>query len=97
MTQLLSDLPAGTRPLEVGRPVDFLEAALHDTDEPLDCFYATSRNPLPDCRRIIVRGEHYLRHLERDGDDVPTDRAWAYCAPCAIAHATAWGVREATS
>lgn len=84
--------PDGTRPLIVGRPVDFLEPAL--LEDPLSrlCFYVDS----PGCRQHIQPGEHYLLHHDRDGADVRTGRTWSYCAPCAIREGHWWDVREAT-
>lgn len=93
-------VPDGTRPLEVGRPVPFLEPQL--AVEELACFYAghaeQHRLPLPEhCRRVIAAGEHFLSHIQRDWRDEPTGERLSYCAPCAVRFAAAWDVREATA
>lgn len=93
-------IPDGTQPLEVGRPVAFLEPAV--ATEPLRCFvdawadrYGTS---VPvHCRRTIAPGEHYLLHRQLDDAGAPTGASWSYCAPCAVTDAEAWAVHEATA
>lgn len=92
--------PDGTRPLELGRHVPFLEPTV--ATEQRTCFVADHarryETPVhPDCRQVIRPGEHYLLHLQRDDSDNPTGRSWAYCAPCAVREAAWWDVREATA
>lgn len=92
--------PDGSRPLMLGRPVDFLEPRV--ATEPLDCFIASHARrhniPVhPDCRQRIEPAEHYLRQLHRDVRDAPTGVTWAYCAPCAVREAAWWHVQEETT
>jgi hypothetical protein len=92
--------PDGRWPLEVGRPgLPLLEPAMATTQ--LRCFIAAhcTRYGLTvheDCRRQIMPGEHYLRHLQQDSETGdPTGLVWSYCAPCAVRECRWWDVREA--